>query len=53
MYPEIKIENDPRFKEDYAAISRENRIKTREFREDLDKLKDDVRDYLGTLRIQN
>ena len=53
MYIDIKLNSDPRLKEDYAEISQDNRKKTREFRDNLAKLKDDVRDYLGTLRIQN
>ena len=53
MYVDIKIVNDSRFKDDYAAISKENMKKTREFTKNLAKLKDDVREYLGTLRILN
>lgn len=53
MYIDIKIVNDSRFKEDYAEISQDNRKKTREFNKNLAKLKDEVRDYLGTLRIKN
>jgi len=53
MYPEIRIVNEPFFEEDNRKMAKDNYKNTREFRDNIAKLKDDVRDYLGTLRIQN
>lgn len=53
MYPDIRINPDERLAKDYHQITRENYTKSREFRDNLATIKGDVRDYLGTLRIQN
>jgi hypothetical protein len=51
MYPEIRIVDDPIFREDYAKIVRENHKKTSEFNEKVVQAKKRIRDYLATLRI--
>lgn len=51
MYPEIRIQADERFKEDYEKIAHENFKKTGEFNQLIPQLKEDVRNYLATLKV--
>lgn len=51
MFPEIRIQADERFREEYGKIAHENFKKTGEFNKLIPQLKDDVRDYLATLKI--
>lgn len=51
MYPEIKIQDDPAFKEDHSKLARENTKKTEQFVSDVDKAKGVIRNYLSTLKV--
>lgn len=51
IYPEIRIQADERFAEDYAKIAHENYKKTGEFNEMISLIKDDVREYLLKLKV--
>ncbi len=51
MYPEIKIQAEERFAEDYAKIAHENFLKTGQFNQLVQQLKVDARNYLATLKV--
>lgn len=51
MFPEIRIQADERFAEDYAKIAAENFKKTKEFNESVLSLNNDVREYLSNLKV--
>lgn len=51
MFPEIRIEADDRFADDYAKIAHDNFIKSGEFDTLVSQLKDEVRIYLATLKV--
>lgn len=52
MYPEIRIIDDPAFREDHSKIAQENYKKTREFNEEIIAAKKKIREYLSTLRVE-
>jgi len=51
MYPEIRIQADEHFKDDYERMAHENFVKTGEFNKKIPELKDNVRSYLATLKV--
>lgn len=53
MFPEIRIFDDERFETDNREMARENYKSTREFNEMIADIKNEVRDYLGTLKVQD
>ncbi|MEA3392200.1 MAG: hypothetical protein U9Q91_04405 [Candidatus Marinimicrobia bacterium] len=53
LYPDIKIEADDRFEEDYRKIESKNRIETENLLNDIKQLKIDVREYLATLKVDS
>ena len=54
MYPDIRIHSDvSNHNSEDRKIIMANIAKLKEFRENIAAIKSDVRDYLGTLRIQN
>ena len=52
MYPEIRIIDDPIFREDHSKIAHENYTKTREFNEEIKAAKKKIREYLSTLKVE-
>lgn len=52
MYFDIRIIDDPDFREDYCAIARGNYEKTEKFNKDVNAAKDAIRDYLATLKVE-
>lgn len=52
MYEDIRIIDDPLFKEDNSQIARENYRKTDTFRKLVESAKDQIREYLTTLKVE-
>ena len=51
LFPEIRIKDDPRFREDFAKTERENILKTQDFLKQVQECQDTIRDYLSTLKV--
>ena len=51
MYPEIRIIDDPLLRNGFVEITNENYRKTVEFKEDVNKAQNTIREYLATLKV--
>ena len=52
MYPEIRIIDDPIFREDHSKLAHENYKKTQEFNDEIKAAKKKIREYLSTLKVE-
>ncbi len=52
MYPEIRIIDDPIFREDHSKMAHENYGKTQKFNEEIKTAKKKIREYLSTLKVE-
>jgi hypothetical protein len=52
MFPEIRIIDSPDFREDNFKIARDNHRKADEFRDAVAYAKENIRDYLATLKVE-
>jgi len=51
MYPEIRIIDDPYLRNGFVEITHENHRKTVEFKDDVTKAQNTIREYLATLKV--